>query len=178
MQTCHISDWHVKIKGRSALLPPCVMPVLIMDYSTRHRCIQSAILSPCRTNWRLCEISIRSAQCKNCSSEAFLGIMNINATNALDKSQYFVDRSGCIKKDLKQIEIEIGMTIDQSVDSLPTYAYGVTVTFSMVTFQWRNVSIILLKLYPHIIQKSIPHWNSARSLQPNIKIHQHCNFRH
>ena len=42
----------------------------------------------------------------------------------------------------------------------------------------KNVSIILLQLCPNIIHRSIPHWNSARSLQPNIKNRQNCSFRH
>ena len=37
-----------------------------------------------------------SLQCKNFSSETFLGVVNVNATNVLGKSQYFVDRSECI----------------------------------------------------------------------------------
>ena len=33
----------------------------------------------------------------------------------------------------------------------------------------KNVSIIRPKLYLSFIHKSIPHWNSARSVQPNIQ---------
>ena len=44
--TFQIDTW--KVIGYSTLLPPYAMPVLIMDYSTRHHCIYSAILSPCK----------------------------------------------------------------------------------------------------------------------------------
>ena len=44
----------------------------------------------------VCDISIRSLQCKNFISDAFLDVVNVNATNVFGKSQYFVDRSGCI----------------------------------------------------------------------------------
>ena len=87
-----------KVIGRSILRPPYAMPVLIMDYSTRHSCIQSAVLSPHKMNREWCEISIRSSQCKNLSSDAFLGVVYVNATNVKGKSQYFFDRSGCIEK--------------------------------------------------------------------------------
>ena len=46
---------------------------------------------------RWCEISMRSLQCKNFSSDAFRGVMIVNATYVLGKSQYYVDRSGCIE---------------------------------------------------------------------------------
>ena len=43
-----------KVISRSKLLSPCAMPILIMDYSTKHRCIQSALLSLRKINrrWR------------------------------------------------------------------------------------------------------------------------------
>ena len=81
----------------------------------------------------VCEISIRSLQINHFSSEAFVGVANVNVTNVLGKRQYFFDRSGCIEKALKKIEI--GMTIVRSVEPLsPTYAFGVVLTFSMVRF--------------------------------------------
>ena len=64
------------------------------------------------------------------SSDAFLGVMNVNATNVLGKSQYFIDRSGCMEMLLKEIEIE--MTIKHSVDP---YAFEVSLAFSMVTLR-------------------------------------------
>ena len=77
-----------------------------MDHLTRHCWIQSAILSPRKMNRRSFEISKRSLQCNNFSSEAFLGVVNVNATNVLGKSQYFVDRSRCTETFLSKLKLE------------------------------------------------------------------------
>ena len=43
---------------------------------------------------------------KNLISDAFLGVVNANATNVLGKGQYFVDRSGCIEKLYSKLKLE------------------------------------------------------------------------
>ena len=83
-----------KAIGRSKLLPS----VLIMDYSIKHRCIQSALLSPHKRNRRWCEKLVRSLQCKMFNSETFLCVVNVNVTNLLGNSHYFVDKFGCSEK--------------------------------------------------------------------------------
>ena len=82
-----------KVIGRSKLLHPYAMPVLIMDYSTKHHCIQSTLRPPRQINRRWCEIAVRSLQCKMFNSETFLGVVNV--TNCMGNSHYFVDKSGC-----------------------------------------------------------------------------------
>ena len=84
-----------KVIGRSKLLHPYAMPVLIMDYSTKHHCIQSTLRPPRQINRRWCEIAVRSLQCKMFNSETFLGVVNVNVTNGMGNSHYFVDKSGC-----------------------------------------------------------------------------------
>ena len=86
-----------KVRGHSKLLPTYATPVLIKDYSIRHCCVQSAILFTHKMNRRWFDISIHSLQFKSFSSDAFLGMVNVSATNVLNKSQYFVGRSGCIE---------------------------------------------------------------------------------
>ena len=134
-QECKLVTFRVytwKVIGRPNLLPPYATPVLIMDYSTKHRCIQSALLSPRKMKWRWCEIPVRSLQCKMFNSETFLGVVNVNVTNRLGNSHYSVNKSGCSEKVLKQIKF--GMTIEHYVDQLsPINAFEVTLTFSVVT---------------------------------------------
>ena len=48
--------------GRSKLLPLYALPVLIMDYLTGHRRIQSALQSPSKVNRRWCEIPVHAFQ--------------------------------------------------------------------------------------------------------------------
>ena len=60
-QKCKLVTFHAdtrKVIGRSKLLLPYEMPVLVMDYSTKHRCIQSALLSPRKINKRWCEMVV------------------------------------------------------------------------------------------------------------------------
>ena len=66
-QNCKLVAFHAdtrKVIGRSRLLHSYAVPVPVMDYSTKHRCIQSALLSPRQINRRWCEIAVRSLQCK------------------------------------------------------------------------------------------------------------------
>ena len=77
---------------------PYAMPVQVMDYSTKHRCIQSALRPPRQIYRRCCEIAVRSLQCNMFNSETFLGVVNVNVTNCMGNSHYFVDKSGCSEK--------------------------------------------------------------------------------
>ena len=62
-------------------------------------------------------------------SETFLGVANVNVTNLLGNSHYFVDKSGCREK-------LNGIAIEHNADPLsPTSAFEVTLTFSVVTLR-------------------------------------------
>ena len=61
-----------KVIGRSQLLPPFAVPALIMDYLIKHRCIQSALLSPFKMNRRWCEIQYFLCNTR-CSTQKHLG---------------------------------------------------------------------------------------------------------
>ena len=50
---------------------PYAMPVQVMDYSTKHRCIQSALRPPRQINRRCCEIAVRSLQCNMLTQKRF-----------------------------------------------------------------------------------------------------------
>ena len=98
---CKLFTFHAdtrKVIGRFKLLRSFAMPVLVMDYTTKHRCIQSALLSYRKMNRRWCEIAIRSLQCKMFNSETLLGLENVSVTNRLGNSHYFVDKSECSEK--------------------------------------------------------------------------------
>ena len=100
-QKCKLVTFHAdtrKVIGRSKLLHPYAMPVQVMDYSTKRRCIQSALRPPRQINRRCCEIAVRSLQCNMFNSETFLGVVNVNITNYMGNSHYFVDKSGCSEK--------------------------------------------------------------------------------
>ena len=100
-QKCKLVTFHAdtrKVIGRSKLLHPYAMPVQVMDYSTKHRCIQSALRPPRQINRRCCEIAVRSLQCNMFNSETFLGVVNVNVANCIGNSHYFVGKSGCSEK--------------------------------------------------------------------------------
>ena len=85
-----------------------------MYYSTRHCCIQSAILFPrkmnrrCLVKWIVDGVKYLYALCnaKKFGSDAFLGVVNVTATNGLRKSQYFFDRSRCIEMFESKLKLE------------------------------------------------------------------------
>ena len=85
-QKCKLVTFHAdtrKVIGRSKLLHLFAMPVQVMDYSTKHRCIQSALRPPRQINRSCCEIAVRSLQCNMFNSETFLGVLNVNVTNCM-----------------------------------------------------------------------------------------------
>ena len=111
----------------------------------------------------LYEMSIRSLQCKNYSSDAFLGVVNVNATNVSGKIQYFIDRFGCIEN-LRQIEI--GMAMVNSVH----ICFRSGAEFLIGDVPVKNVDIILLQIYwfalsnySSIIQTSLHSVNNSFS---------------
>ena len=69
-QKCKLVTFHAdtrKVIGRSKLLHPFTMAVLVMDYSTKHRCVQSALRPPRQINRRWCEIAMQDVQLRNVS---------------------------------------------------------------------------------------------------------------
>ena len=85
-QKCKLVTFHAdtrKVISRSKLLHLFAIPVQVMDYSTKHRCIQSALRPPRQINRSCCEIAVRSLQCNMFNSETFLGVVNVNVTNCM-----------------------------------------------------------------------------------------------
>ena len=167
-QKCKLVTFQIdtcKVIGRSTLLTPYAVPVLVMDYSTRHRspyavpvlimdyltrhcCIQSAILSRRKMNRRWYEISIRSLQCRKFSSESWTSLM------ADEMQQMFWVKASILMTDADVLK---------SCKANWNWHYHVTCLWSIVAHicfrsgadvlschvMVKNVSIILLKIYPH-----------------------------